>query len=173
MKKILVLCTGNSCRSVMAEGLLNHYGAGRIEAVSAGSHPTGQVHPMSLATLEAHGIKSDGYSSKSWDVFSGQPMDAVITVCDNAAGETCPLFFGSPVKAHWGVPDPAHFEGTDAEKQTEFNRVFDMLERRVKALVKLPIETMDKVELTQRLNEIGEVGGRDAVKEQGNWAARK
>jgi len=156
MKKILVLCTGNSCRSVMAEGLLNHYGAGRIEAVSAGSRPTGQVHPMSLATLKAHGMQADGYSSKSWDVFSGQPMDAVITVCDNAAGETCPVFFGAPVKTHWGVPDPAHFEGTEAEKKAEFERVFAMLENRVKSFVQLPFETMDKAELTRRMNEIGQ-----------------
>lgn len=155
MLKVLVLCTGNSCRSVMAEGLLNHYGAGRIQAYSAGSFPTGNVHPMSLATLKAHGMKAEGYRSKSWDEFTGQPMDAVITVCDNAAGETCPLFLGAPVKAHWGVPDPAHYQGAAAEVETEFTRVFAMLERRVKALVALPLETLDKTALTHELNMIG------------------
>ncbi len=156
MLKVLVLCTGNSCRSVMAEGLLNHYGSGRIQAFSAGSFPTGNVHPMSLTTLKAHGMKAEGYRSKSWDEFTWQPMDVVITVCDNAAGETCPLFLGAPVKAHWGVPDPAHYEGTAAEVEAEFTRVFAMLERRVRALVALPLETLDKAVLAEVLNTIGE-----------------
>jgi arsenate reductase len=155
MKKILVLCTGNSCRSIMAEALLNHYGAGRIAAVSAGSRPTGHVHPMSLATLKAHGINAQGYSSKSWDVFQAQPMDIVITVCDNAAGESCPLFLNAPVKAHWGVPDPAHIPGTEAQQQAGFDRVYAMLERRVLALLRLPLETLEKAELAKQLQAIG------------------
>lgn len=154
MLNILVLCTGNSCRSVMAEGLLNHYGKGRFKAFSAGSHPSGFVHPLSLATLTANGISAEGFRSKSWDEFVGQPLDIVITVCDNAAGEVCPLFIGAPVKAHWGVPDPAHFKGTAAEIGAEFQRVFEQLAARVKALVALP-ENLDKPTLAAKLKEIG------------------
>ena len=155
MQTILVLCTGNSCRSVMAEGIINHLGKGRFHAESAGSFPTGQVHPMSLATLKRHGMSDEGYRSKSWDEFKDQHIDIVLTVCDNAAGETCPVFYGSPVKAHWGVPDPAHFEGTQAEIEAEFDRVFLMLQKRVKALLALP--DMDKVALQSKLNEIGQL----------------
>lgn len=154
MLNILVLCTGNSCRSVMAEGLLNHYGKGRFKAFSAGSHPSGFVHPMSLATLKANGISAAGFRSKSWDEFTGQPLDIVITVCDNAAGEVCPLFMGAPVKAHWGVPDPAHFKGTEAETSAEFQRIFAMLAVRVKAFAALP-DNLDKQALAAKLKEIG------------------
>ena len=152
---ILVLCTGNSCRSIMAEALLNHHGAGRIAAVSAGSFPTGTVHPMSLATLASHGIATEGYSSKSWDVFVDRKFDAVITVCDNAAGESCPIFHGAPVKAHWGVPDPAHAKGTQKEIEAVFSMVFLLLERRVNALLALPFEKMDKLTLAEHLKIIG------------------
>ncbi len=155
MLNILVLCTGNSCRSVMAEGLLNHYGKGKILAHSAGSFPTGTVHPMSLATLKRHAILDQAYRSKSWDEFGDQPIDIVITVCDNAAGESCPVFGGKPVKVHWGVPDPAHFQGTLAEVEAEFDRVFFMLEKRVKAFLHLAPQGMGKDELAQKLNEIG------------------
>ena len=155
MKRVLVLCTGNSCRSVMAEGALNHYGKGKVLAFSAGSFPTGTVHPMSLATLKRHGINDKGYHSKSWDEFKDQPIDILITVCDNAAGEICPIFPGSPVKAHWGVPDPAHFQGTPAETEAEFDRIFSMLEKRVNAFLRLPLEQMDKNELQHKLSEIG------------------
>lgn len=156
MLNILILCTGNSCRSVMAEGLLNHYGQGRFKAFSAGSQPTGFVHPMSLATLKANGINDRDYRSKSWDEYAKQPFDAVITVCDNAAGETCPVFFGAPVKAHWDVSDPAHFKGTDAEIEAEFQRVFDILAVRVKAMVALP-DNLDKPTLAAKLNDIGKL----------------
>ncbi|MBY0354406.1 MAG: arsenate reductase ArsC [Rickettsiales bacterium] len=155
MLKILVLCTGNSCRSVMAEGLLNHYGKDKILAFSAGSFPTGNVHPMSLATLKRHGMSDQGYRSKSWDEFKDQPIDILITVCDNAAGEVCPIFPGKPIKAHWGVPDPAHYQGTPTEIEAEFDRIFTMLEKRVKAFLRLPLEKIDKDELQQKLNEIG------------------
>lgn len=155
MLKVLVLCTGNSCRSVMAEGLLNHHGKDKILAFSAGSFPTGNVHPMSLATLKRHGISGQGYRSKSWDEFKDQPIDILITVCDNAAGEACPIFPGKPIKAHWGVPDPAHFHGTTTEVEAEFDRVFFMLEHRAKAFLRMPLEQMDKTELQQKLNEIG------------------
>ncbi len=155
MLKILVLCTGNSCRSVMAEGLLNHYGKEKVLAFSAGSFPTGTVHPMSLATLKRHGMNDQGYRSKSWDEFTDQPIDILITVCDNAAGEVCPIFPGQPIKAHWGVSDPAHFQGTPAEIEAEFNRVFAMLEHRVKAFLCLPLAQLDQTKLQQELNKIG------------------
>jgi arsenate reductase len=154
MLNVLILCTGNSCRSIMTEGLLNHYGKGKFKAFSAGSHPSGTVHPVSLSTLKANGISTEGYRSKSWDEFAKQPFDAVITVCDNAAGETCPVFFGAPVKAHWGVPDPAYFQGTEVEIKAEFQRVFDILAVRVKAMIALP-DDLDKATFTAKLNEIG------------------
>lgn len=155
MKTVLILCTGNSCRSVMAEGLLNHWGRGRFKAFSAGSFPTGQVNPMSLQTLARHGLPTDGYRSKSWNEFTDQPINIVITVCDAAAGESCPLFPGGPVKAHWGVPDPAHAEGTAEEVTAFFDRVYAQLECRVKALVALPVETMPQSELAAALASIG------------------
>lgn len=155
---VLFLCTGNSCRSIMAEGILNHYGNGRFKAFSAGSFPSGKVHPKSLETLKRHGMQSSGYESKSWDVFKDLvTLDIVITVCDNAAGEVCPIFHGTPVKAHWGAPDPAHFEGTEAEINAEFDRVFGILERRIEAMVTLSIDNMDKNDLVENLNKIGNI----------------
>ncbi len=155
MQTVLFLCTGNSCRSVMAEGLLNHWGGDRFRAVSAGSFPTGEVNPMSLKALAAHGLPTEGFRSKSWDEFAGQSIDIVITVCDAAAGESCPLFRGGPLKAHWGVPDPAHAKASPGEAQGVFNRVFGQLERRVRALVALPVETMPQAELAAALSAIG------------------
>lgn len=152
--KVLVLCTGNSCRSIMAEGLLNHWGMGRITAYSAGSFPTGQINPMSLMTLERHGLPTTGYRSKSWAEFANQSLDIVITVCDSAAGETCPIFLGSPIKAHWGVPDPAHAQGTPEEIASEFDRIYNRLETMVKALVALPLESMSTTELSSCLASI-------------------
>lgn len=156
MKKVLVVCTGNSCRSIMAEALMNHLGAGRLQAFSAGSQPTGKVHPESLATLKRHGLRSDGYKSKSWDEFKGQELDIVITVCDSAASETCPFFPGAPLRTHWGAPDPAHFLGTQAEIEADFDRVFLILKSRVAKLVELPIEDMDTGDLQKKLHEIGQ-----------------
>lgn len=142
----------------MAEGLLNHWGAQKFMGFSAGSYPTGKVHPLSLATLARHGMKSHGYESKSWDVFKNlDEIHIVITVCDNAAGETCPLFPGKPIKAHWGAPDPAHFQGTPEEIEAEFDRVFGILERRIQALVALPAESMAADALSRSLNEIGKM----------------
>ena len=123
MLKILVLCTGNSCRSIMLEGILNHYGRGKVQAFSAGSQPTGAVHPESLATLARHGITLKNPRSKSWDEFASTAFDLLITVCDNAAGESCPVFLGAPQKLHWGVPDPAH--GSEAD----FEAVFQTLKQ--------------------------------------------
>lgn len=155
MLNILILCTGNSCRSIMAEGLLHHHGKGKFQAFSAGSNPTGKVHPVSLKTLKAKGISTDGFYSKSWDELEGQHIDIVITVCDNAAGESCPVFLGKFMKVHWGVEDPAHFKGSETKIEAEFKRVCDILERRVKALCQLDIEHLSKDELQQKLNEIG------------------
>lgn len=157
MKKVLFLCTGNSCRSVMAEALLNHFGKEDFIAFSAGSFPTGQVHPLSIRTLLSKGISTPGLRSKSWNEFVGQPIDIIITVCDAAAGESCPIFPGNPLKAHWGVPDPAKFQGTDEEIRVEFSSVCGILEKRIKTLVRLPLDKMDKSELQQKLHALSEI----------------
>lgn len=156
MKNVLFLCTGNSCRSIMIEALLKHYGHDKYASFSAGSFPTGNVHPLSLSTLKRHDISPIGYESKSWDKFAGFNFDIVITVCDNASGETCPIFLGSPVKAHWGAPDPANFKGTPEEIEAEFERVFRILELRVKEFVKLPI-SLNIDDLTIKLHKIGKL----------------
>lgn len=131
MKKVLVLCTGNSCRSVIAEALINHLGKGRYEAVSAGSFPAGHVHPKSIETLKRHGIDPGNPRSKSWDEFAGTPFDLVITVCDQAAGETCPVFPGKPRKLHWSTPDPAKTTGREHEINAAFDEAFSMLRTRI------------------------------------------
>ena len=134
MKSVLFLCTGNSARSILAEAYLNHAGRGRFQAYSAGSHPGGKVNPFALDLLREKGIATAGLRSKSWDEFAAPgapPMDYVFTVCDNAAGETCPLWPGHPVKEHWGVPDPAAVQGSDEEKRAAFLAAFDQLSRRI------------------------------------------
>ena len=131
VKEVLVLCTGNSCRSIMGEALVNHLGAGRFHAVSAGSHPAGYVHPKSLETLARHGVPMPAPRSKSWDEFAGTRFDYVITVCDQAAGETCPVFPGAPKKLHWSTPDPAKATGSDAEIEAAFDEAFHMLKKRI------------------------------------------
>ena len=136
MKKVLVLCTGNSCRSVMAEALINQLGAGHYLAVSAGSFPAGYIHPKSLETLAGHGVDCIEPHSKSWDEFSNQSFDFVITVCDEAANETCPVFLGDYEKLHWSTPDPAKAKGTEAAINSAFNEVFDLLKVRVETLLK-------------------------------------
>ena len=161
---VLFLCTGNSARSIMAEALLNRDGAGKFHALSAGSFPKGAVHPMALDVLKGLGFETAGMRSKSWDEFTqpGAPaLDFIFTVCDNAAGETCPIWPGKPVTAHWGIEDPAAVEG---EGQREaFLAAFGRLERRIAHLLALPIERMEEVELKLRLGEIGEVadGGHE------------
>ena len=130
--RVLVLCTGNSCRSVMAEALFNHLGQGRIEAVSAGSNPAGYVHPKSIDTLQRHGIDAGQPRSKSWDEFAGQNFDLVVTVCDAAAAESCPVFLGPVKKLHWSTPDPAKATGTNNEIDTAFDQAFVMLESKIK-----------------------------------------
>ena len=130
-QRVLVLCTGNSCRSVMAEALFNQLGQGKIEAVSAGSQPAGYVHPLSLKTLERHGIDAGHPRSKSWDEFAGQSFDLVVTVCDAAAAESCPVFLGPVKKLHWSTPDPAKVTGTDKEIEAAFDEAFNMLKDRI------------------------------------------
>jgi arsenate reductase len=134
--KVLVLCTGNSCRSVMAEALLNQMGRGRYQAVSAGSFPAGYVHPKSIETLKRHGIDPGSPRSKSWDEFAAQVFDLVIKVCDQAAVETCPFFPGQPQKLHWSTPDPAKATGTEAEIEAAFDHAFFMLKDRIEKLMK-------------------------------------
>ena len=131
MKTVLVLCTGNSCRSIMAEALINHLGIGRYKAFSAGSFPAGYVHPMSIETLQRHGIKTGNPRSKSWDEFKDQPIDMVITVCDQAAQESCPVFLGDYKKLHWSIPDPAAVEGSEEEVDQAFEDAFSLLRKRI------------------------------------------
>jgi arsenate reductase (thioredoxin) len=135
VKQVLILCTGNSCRSIMAESLMNHMGRGRVQAWSAGSSPAGYVHPQSLQALKRHGIDPGRPYSKSWNEFAGQPFDLVITVCDQAAGESCPIFPGKPMKLHWSTPDPAKAQGTEAEIEAAFDRVFFLLKARIEEFI--------------------------------------
>ena len=151
---VLFVCTGNSCRSILAEGLLTHHGGGRVQAYSAGSHPAGIVHPLAIETLANRGIELPGARSKSWDEFAGRPLDCVLTVCDAAAGEACPLFGGPALRAHWGVPDPVGFEGDEPTRHAYFEEVCDRLEAGVQALLALPLEGMDEAELQRQLNAI-------------------
>ena len=155
---VLFLCTGNSARSVMAEAMLNHLGRGRFKAYSAGSFPTGRVNPFSLEILERAGFPAEGLRSKSWDEFAsaGAPrLDFIFTVCDNAAGEACPVWPGKPVTAHWGVPDPAAVEGDDDAKRRAFRDAAATLRRRIELLVDLPLASLDRLALKSRLDEIG------------------
>lgn len=155
---VLVLCTGNSARSILAEALMNRWGAGRMRGFSAGSHPKGAVHPLALELLERMEFPTADLRSKSWDEFAGPgapTLDFVFTVCDNAAGEVCPVWLGHPMTAHWGINDPAAVEGSDADKRRAFRAAFDALEKRIKAFVTLPIDSLDQQTLKHRLNEIG------------------
>ena len=131
MKKALVLCTGNSCRSIMAEALINHLGAGIYTAESAGSKPAGYVHPRSIETLKRHGVEISEPRSKSWDEFAAQRFDTVITVCDQAANESCPVFPGNPHKLHWSIPDPANAQGSDEELTQAFEDAYQLLKSRI------------------------------------------
>lgn len=156
---VLFLCTGNSARSILAEGLMNHWGKGRFQAFSAGSQPKGAVHPLALETLARAHLPTDGYRSKSWDEF-GQadavPMDFIFTVCDSAAGETCPFWPGQPMTAHWGVPDPAAVEGSDDEKRRAFLDAYRALENRIKLFTQLRLEGLERLTLKRKLDEIGQ-----------------
>ena len=155
---VLFLCTGNSARSILAESLLNHWGAARFRAYSAGSFPTGRVNPLALELLAHMKIPADGARSKSWDEFAAPgavEFDFIITVCDNAAGEVCPVWAGKPVTAHWGVADPAAANGTDAQKMLAFRDAFRALEHRIRILVSLPFASLDRLRIKQELDRIG------------------
>ena len=152
---VLVLCTGNSARSILGEALFNHLGGGRIRAFSAGSQPSGTVNPVALETLQKHGVPLPEARSKSWDEFADHNIDIAITVCDNAAGEVCPVYLNSAVRAHWGLPDPAHVEGTEAEVIAAFESTYSALEKRIKEMLELPLEDLTDNELQILINDIG------------------
>jgi protein-tyrosine-phosphatase len=159
---VLFLCTGNSARSILAECVLNRLGRGRFHAYSAGSYPRGAVHPYALELLRRQNYAVDGLRSKSWDEFAvpGAPqLDFVFTVCDNAAGEVCPIWPGQPTTAHWGLPDPAAVEGSETEKRLAFADTLRMIHNRIGVFVSLPIDSLDKLTLQNRLRAIG----RDSV----------
>ncbi|WP_130472953.1 arsenate reductase ArsC [Candidatus Magnetaquicoccus inordinatus] len=154
-RNVLFLCTGNSCRSILAEATFNHLAPPWLRAVSAGSHPTGEVHPRSLALLQREGINTEGAASKSWDGLPVTP-DVVITVCASAAGETCPAYLGPAIRAHWGVEDPAKATGTDEEIEQAFVTAYRTLRARIKALLNLPLESLfaDPTALREQLQRI-------------------
>jgi arsenate reductase len=156
---VLFLCTGNSARSIIAEAILNREGRGRFAAYSAGSHPRGEVNPSATRLLEGLGYKTDGLRSKSWDEFArpGAPkLDFVFTVCDDAAGEVCPIWPGQPMTAHWGMPDPAAERGSPAQIAVAFADTYRMLNNRLALLMSLPLASLDRLSLRRRLNEIGQ-----------------
>jgi arsenate reductase len=155
---VLFLCTGNSARSILAESLMNILGKSKFRAFSAGSLPKGQVHPLALELLRRSNLPAEGFRSKSWDEFAAPgapPMDFIFTVCDNAAGEVCPVWPGKPMSAHWGIADPAAADGTDAEKAFAFLKTLKELETRIKLFTKLPIDSLDRTTLQAKLRDIG------------------
>ena len=155
LHNVLVLCTGNSCRSVMAEALLNALGHGRVRAYSAGSRPLGRINDDALATLARHGLPTEGYRSQSWEEFRDTPIDILISVCDAAGGEACPAYLGTAVRGHWGVADPGHVEGTPEARIAAFDATFATLQRRVEAMLHLPLAELGREALGAELNRIG------------------
>jgi arsenate reductase len=161
---VLFLCTGNSARSILAESLLNHWSRGRFRGYSAGSFPKGEVNPIALDLLRRLDLPTEGLRSKSWDEFAAPDapkLDFVITVCDNAAGEVCPIWPGHPITAHWGLPDPAAAKGSDADKVAAFRETLRALEDRIKPFVELPIGSLDRLKLQDHVREIGRTSGTD------------
>ncbi|MDP9087198.1 MAG: arsenate reductase ArsC [Pseudomonadota bacterium] len=155
---MLFLCSGNSARSILAEGILNRLGKGQFRAFSAGSHPNGQVHPLALALLERSGMPTTGLRSKSWDEFaaaSAPQLDFVITVCDNTAGEVCPVWPGQPITAHWGIPDPAAVVGNEMERKAAFVSAFKAMEGRIKLFLCLPLGSIDRLRVKREMDAIG------------------
>ena len=155
---VLFLCTGNSARSILAESILNRHGNGQFRGFSAGSHPNGEVNPCALDLLKRLDFPTEGLRSKSWDEFStpaSPHFDFIITVCDNVAGETCPVWLGKPTTAHWGVPDPAAVQGTDIEKRGAFNQAFKWMDRRIRLFLSLPIASLDQLRIKQEMDAIG------------------
>jgi protein-tyrosine-phosphatase len=162
---VLILCTGNSARSILGEALVNHWGRGRFVGHSAGSTPKGRVHPIAIELLKHMKMPTEGLRSKSWDEFArpGAPhLDFVFTVCDNAAGEMCPVWPGQPMTAHWGIEDPAAVEGSETEKWLAFRKAFHELESRIKIFTALPLRTLDRIKLQEHLDEIGASTPADA-----------
>jgi arsenate reductase (thioredoxin) len=155
MLNILVICTGNSCRSVIGEALLNHLGKGRIKAFSAGSQPLGRLNSGALALLQRHRLATEGFASKSWEVYEEQPIDLAITVCDSAAGEICPAFLRTIPKAHWGTADPAHVKETDEAVLGAFENTYRIFEQRINKMLDLPLENMSASAIANELNTIG------------------
>jgi arsenate reductase len=159
---VLFLCTGNSARSIMAEALLNQAGGGRFRAYSAGSHPTGKVNPYALEVLRQSRMPVDDLRSKAWDEFAAPDaprLDFVFTVCDNAAGEACPVWPGQPISAHWGVEDPAAVDGAEEARRRAFTTAFNQLRNRIGMFVSLPLDKLDAMALKQRLDDIGTAQG--------------
>lgn len=159
---VLFLCTGNSARSILAEGILRKDGRGRFNAFSAGSQPRGAVNPLALKVLESYGYPSEGYRSKRWDEFAAPDapqMDFIFTVCDTAAGEACPVWPGHPATAHWGIEDPSAAEGTELEKEAAFVAAFQFLKNRIAAFTALPLESIDRMAVAHHLAEIGRQEG--------------
>lgn len=157
---VLFLCTGNSARSILAESLLNYLGRERFRAFSAGSHPARKVNPFALALLQKNQFPAEGLRSKSWNEFAqadAPQLDFVITVCDNAAGEVCPVWPGQPMSAHWGIPDPAAVEGSDEVKRHAFSAAMNQMQRRISMFVNLPFNTLDGMKLQQAVRDIGKV----------------
>jgi arsenate reductase len=155
---VLFLCTGNSARSILGEALINHWGQGKFQGFSAGSHPTGRVNPMALDLLNRLGFPTENLRSKDWNEFArpeAPPMDFVITVCEKAAAEVCPIWPGQPMTAHWGVADPAAVEGNEKERMMAFRQAFSVLENRVRVFVSLPFDKLQGMKLQRRLDEIG------------------
>jgi len=157
---VLFLCTGNSARSILAEVFLNHWGKSRFLAFSAGSHPKGVVHPMTFELLRSHKLPTEGLRSKNWSEFArpGAPvMDFVFTVCDQAAGEVCPIWPGNPVTAHWGVPDPAAAAGSESERMAAFRNAFHLLGARIRLFIALPVEKLDRLVIKREADRIGQL----------------
>jgi arsenate reductase (thioredoxin) len=155
---VLFLCTGNSARSIIGEALINSWGRGRFRGFSAGSHPKGTVHPIALELLRRMNLPTERLRSKSWDEFAAPgapPLDFVFTVCDSAAAEVCPYWPGQPMTAHWGLPDPATVEGSEADKWVAFRSTFQALDNRIKIFTSLPIASLDRIRLQERLDAIG------------------
>jgi protein-tyrosine-phosphatase len=163
---VLFLCTGNSARSILAEVLIEHWGKGRFRGFSAGSFPRGTVHPLALDLLERLSLRTTGLRSKSWDEFADDHapvMDFVFTVCDQAAGEVCPIWPGNPITAHWGVADPATAEGTEAQRVQAFRAAYRQLEARIKLFVALPIDKLDRMAIRREIEQIGHASSTQEV----------
>ena len=158
IKNVLFVCTGNSARSIIAEGLMNHLGGKRFRGYSAGSHPKGEVHPLALEALKHFRLPNDGFRSKSWEEFAGPEapqLDFVFTVCDNAAGEMCPVWPGQPMTAHWGLPDPAAVEGPDEIRRKAFHDTVVGMKRRIELMLALPMTSLDRMAIQREVRDIG------------------